>query len=349
MSENTASQKWGIYGHHEVISRLQTDVMSESPAHAYLFAGPEGVGRTTTALAFARALNCERDLADRPCGECRSCRSINKTRQHHRHPDVTIADLEWQHDMFGGSGNARQQFSIEAVRWLRQNIGTRPVAGRWKIQIIDDADRFSDVAPDAFLKTLEEPPPYAVIILIANSPESVAETVRSRCRLISFGLVSDSDIHATLTDRDLPSDEAERYVQIAGGHIAKAISLVGNEKAMQQRIERINEAFEHVTVRIERLRIAGAIATNHTRNRDRTFALLDTYAGIWRDALLLRSGLSNQLTYPEVRTGLETYIQEIDTRDLYRALKATQRCMTDLESNFQARIALQAMVMQWPA
>ena len=82
----------------------------------------------------------------------------------------------------GDAARSRQRLSIETIRWLRQDIVTRPVVGRWKVQIVDDADLLSESAPDAFLKTLEEPPPFAVIILVASSVDAVSETVRSRCR-----------------------------------------------------------------------------------------------------------------------------------------------------------------------
>lgn len=352
MTGTAAGSRWGLVGHDQAIRNLAESVATGNVSHAYLLTGPEGVGRTTLALAFARALNCERPPEERPCGRCDSCRRITVDSDHRSHPDVTVADLDWQADVIGGPADdrsrQRQRMSIETIRWLRQDIVSRPIQGRWKVQIIDDADRFSEAAPDAFLKTLEEPPAYAVIILIASSIDNVPETVRSRCRHIGLGAVPQSEIERELVERGLDGDEAARLARAARGRIAWALELANDPERRSRRRELVNQAFEHVTDPLGRLNISGPVASNHSAQRDRTFDLLDVYAGLWRDAIVLRAGLPELVAYPEVADRLSAYAQRVELGDLYRALWATQRCMTDLDANFQARIALHAMVMQWP-
>ena len=342
------THRWPFVGHDSAVQDVSGAILAEQPSHAYLITGPVGVGRTTVARWIAQSLNCERPAVERPCGECGACRRMTNG----SHPDVTIVDLDWQATMIsaprGDTSRVRQRLSIDTIRWLRQDIVTRPVMGRWKVQIIDDAGLFSDTAPDAFLKTLEEPPPYAVIILIAESPDAVSETVRSRCRHISLGTVPAAKIRQVLEERGTPAAAAAAIARSAHGRIAWAIRMAGDPDLLRSRREQIERAFEHLSTPLGRVEISGIIATNHSRNRDTTYDLLNTYTGLWRDALLYRSGLDDATVYPEIGERLSAYARTFDIAELRRAVWATQRCMDDLDSNIQARIALHAMVMQWP-
>jgi DNA polymerase III subunit delta' len=342
------TNRWPFIGHDAAVRDVSGAILAGQPSHAYLITGPAGVGRTTVARWIAQTLNCERPAQERPCGDCGSCRRIVNG----AHPDVTVVDLAWQADMIaaprGDASRSRQRLSIETVRWLRQDIVTRPVMGRWKIQIVDDAELFSETAPDAFLKTLEEPPSYAVIILVAGSPDAVSETVRSRCRHISLGPVPTALIRQALEDRGTPSAAAAAIARSAHGRIAWAISMASDPDALRERREQLERAFEHLSTTLGRVEVGGVIAANHSRNRDLTYALLDTYTGLWRDALLHRTGLASATVYPEIGDRLSSFAEKFDVAELHRAVWATRRCMEDLDANIQARIALHAMVMQWP-
>jgi DNA polymerase III subunit delta' len=342
------TNRWPIIGHCQAVREVAGAIESGTPSHAYLITGPAGVGRTTFARILAQALNCERPASERPCGQCPTCRRI----QSDSHPDVTLVDLNWQAEMIatprGDSSRARQRLSIETVRWLRQDIITRPIMGRWKVQIIDDAELFSESAPDAFLKTLEEPPPYAVIVLIASSADSVSETVRSRCRHIPLGTMATARVKQALVERDVPAAAASLLARSAHGRVAWAIRMSEDPESIRVRQEKVEAAYEHISTPLGRVEVSGVIATNHSRNRDNTFELLDLYAGLWRDALLYRAGLDDLTVFPEVGDRMETFAGRFEVSQLGQAVWATRRCMEDLGNNMQARIALHAMVMQWP-
>ncbi len=344
-----ASAHWNIVGHAEAVDRLRGAIESGRVGHAYLIAGPEGVGKTTLALELARALMCLKRDDGIACGECDSCRRISRERERRTHPDLTVADVEWQATLIGNrAGGVRQRLSIEAVRWLRQDIVSRPVLSRWKVQIVDDADRLSISAPDAFLKTLEEPPGSAVIILVTTSLEAIPETIRSRCQLIQLGLVPKAEIVSALRERGVQDDKAVAIAAIARGRIATAFDLVDDPEALEKWQTDVTEAFGYLSEPLGRLRLAGPIAANHTKERDRTFALLEHCAGLWRDALLVHAGVPDGEAYPFMRDAVQRFALQFSPGQITSALRATRRAADDLDRNFQARIAIMAMVSRWP-
>jgi DNA polymerase-3 subunit delta' len=346
---------WNLVGHELAVRELSAVVTSGRVPHAWIFTGQEGIGRTTLALSFARTLNCERPVAERPCNSCSSCLRIPNDRARLSHPDVTLADLAWQAEQFGGGagreGSVRGEFSIEAVRWLRQDISLRPVQGSWKVQIVDQADRLSFVAPDAFLKTLEEPPPFAVIILISESLDAVPETIRSRCRHLALGHVPRLEISAALMERGVTPPTAERIAAAARGRVAWALELAedGEEAALRELQERavsLNQAIEQITTPLGRAEVVTGLSDS--KARERRDARLREFIALWREALLIRAGLAGRVALPETGGALRPYAEGLTVQELQAGLRATLRCVADLEANMQARIALLAMVTEWP-
>lgn len=342
-------ERWGVIGHAEQVAALAAAVAAGRVSHAYLITGPAGVGKTTLALGLARAVNCTAAPADRPCGECEDCRRTIRG----SHPDVTLIDLAWQETAVPAKSRpdrtgARQALSIDSVRYLRQDIVTRPALGRFKLQIVDDANLLTDQAVDAYLKTLEEPPPFAMIVLIAESADQVSETIRSRCRIIELGSVARQRIVAALGERGVEAGHAERIARAAHGRVGWALAVAADPAALTAHRQLVETAWEHVATPLGRVALSGTVARDFSKRRAQNFALLEVVTGIWRDALLHRAGLGDETAFPDLGTRLETWADRFELRDLYRALDASRQCLIDLSNNVQARIALHAMVMQWP-
>ncbi|WP_447979787.1 DNA polymerase III subunit delta' [Candidatus Nitrospira bockiana] len=186
----------GVIGHEGPKALLRAAVARDRVAHAYLFYGEDAIGKRLMAVRFAQALNCE--AAEAGCGTCRSCRQIES----YTHPDALLIEPDRE--------QANPQVKIEQIREIEQQIIYRPLIGRFKVVVIDEADRMTLGAANALLKTLEEPPAHSVFILISSKPFALPATITSRCQGLRFVPPARTQVEAALiVQRSLsPADAA---------------------------------------------------------------------------------------------------------------------------------------------
>jgi len=199
-----------VVGQEIVLQALQRAIERERLPHALLFAGPQGVGKATTALLLAQALNCQVAGPVDTCGECVSCSKIARG----IHPDVVwIAPVP-------------RIIKIGQIRELISAIGYRPHEGKRRIVILDDAHAMQGPAQNAFLKTLEEPPASTSIILVTPAPGSLLPTVQSRCQTLRFSPVGQDIVRDYLERQmELPAEEARLRAALTPGSIGGALAL----------------------------------------------------------------------------------------------------------------------------
>ena len=167
-----------IVGQHALVNTLKNAVQSGRLAHSYLFCGQRGVGKTTTARIFAKAINCEHLTADgEPCNECESCRAFNEQRS------LNIIEMD-----------AASNNSVDEIRTLTDQVLVPPITGRYRVFIIDEVHMLSQAAFNAFLKTLEEPPSYVIFILATTEKQKILPTILSRCQKYDFQSIKPADI-----------------------------------------------------------------------------------------------------------------------------------------------------------
>lgn len=170
-----------VTGQAHVVRTIENAIKLDRVAHAYLFAGPRGVGKTTAARLLARALNCEKGPTASPCGECRACTEIRDG------TSVDVAEID------GASNNG-----VENVREIRENAKYLPQRDRYKIYVIDEVHMLSQAAFNALLKTLEEPPPHVKFIFATTEPHKLPDTILSRCQRHNFRRIAAADMLARL-------------------------------------------------------------------------------------------------------------------------------------------------------
>ena len=188
--------------------------------HAYLFVGPDGVGKKLFAVEFAKALLCESPPAElTACDHCPACAQVRAG----THPD--FATYRKPDD--------KLELPIDVARELCATLALKPVRGGRKLSIVEDADDFNEESANCLLKTLEEPPPRAVLILLATSTEGQLPTIRSRCQEVRFRPLSSADLKLVLLDRGV-NDPAtlDRLVRLSGGSAGRAVAL--NDDAVWQ-------------------------------------------------------------------------------------------------------------------
>jgi len=184
---------------------LQTGLLS----HAYLFEGPDGIGKRLLALQFAKGLNCERSKSD-ACDECSTCRRVNSG----NHPDVVQVT---------SSGTF---IKIEQIREIQASVYLKPFMGRKKVYLIDEADRMNAEAANCFLKTLEEPPADSFLILITSRPFSLLPTIVSRCQRLRFQPLTSTQIEQYLiSKRGLSGEDAKMLAVTSLGCLGKALEV----------------------------------------------------------------------------------------------------------------------------
>jgi DNA polymerase III subunit gamma/tau len=205
-----------IVGQAHVATTLINALKSQKVAHAYLFSGPRGIGKTTTARILAKALNCEKGPTPTPCGQCDFCKRVAQGQE-----IVDVMEID-----------AASNRGIEEIRELRENVVYAPAHARYKVYIIDEAHQITHDAFNAFLKTLEEPPAHAVFILATTEHQRIPATILSRCQLFRFKRVSAEEITAhlehILSQEKVKVDPAAlaRLGRAAGGSVRDSLSLL---------------------------------------------------------------------------------------------------------------------------
>ncbi|MBN1956422.1 MAG: DNA polymerase III subunit delta' [Anaerolineae bacterium] len=317
---------WDIVGHEWAVGLLQRAVARDELFHAYLFTGPPGVGKSTLALTLARVLFCAGE--SRPCGNCQPCRLVASG----NHPDLHFLSPESR------SG----QMTIGQIRDLQRQLALTPNMGRRRVAILEGFERANPSAANALLKTLEEPPPYAVLILLSPDSDVLLPTVVSRCQVISLRPLPASLIRRALEERHgVDPERARLLAHLSGGRMGWAVRAVQDSTLLQRRQRRLEELSALLQAPlVERFRYAAQMA----RDTELAGEVLDVWASWWRDVMLLAGGAKGPLTNPDRGEELEKLAARLGPRAASALVDATQAAGECLRRNVNPRLALEVLL-----
>ena len=249
---------WNIIGHESAVDSLSQAVRNGRPAHAYLFAGPRHLGKTTTARLFGQSLLCEG--SEPPCGECRQCLLFAAG----NHPDYLELPRE-------------EKLTIAQVRRLRSDLSLKPHSGQWRVGVIPEAERLGIPAQNALLKLIEEPPTQTVLILTAPSSASLLPTTVSRCRQLRFTVPAGDELREALEK----TPHTEEAIRASGRRPGLAKALLSDTDELTARREWRQSLISAVRATVpERLQIAKTVA-----NDERLPQILDTWIAVHHEAM----------------------------------------------------------------
>lgn len=326
-------------GYPEASRRLQHELTSGRVAHAYLVVGPPQVGKMVLAIELAMALNCQGPTP--PCGACAQCQKTLAG----NYPDVQVLGL--LPDQKGE--RLRKLIGIDQVLALQHDAGLHPYWGQFRVFIIDDAQRLSSEAANCLLKTLEEPPAACVIILLATDETALPQTVVSRCRRVQLRPLSRGQVEEALLQQGTSPDESRLLARLSRGRLGWAISARSNAQLMTKRarsMEMLNRAMAEGLP--SRFNLAEDMANLYYRDRESLDRTLQIWLGWARDLLLVKEGYGQGLCNVDEEEGLQRWSGRLSIEEIMTFIKAIMIAMEHLERNVNARLAMEALVLQAP-
>lgn len=310
-----------VIGQETPVDVLRRALRSGKTAHAYLFEGIAGCGKGTTGLAFVEAAFCGRDDG---CGTCPSCRKMAT----HHHPDLHLVEPDGAF------------IKIDQVRELQRELVLRPIEAPLKACIIRDADRLNPSAGNALLKTLEEPPGNALMILLTTNLDSVLSTVRSRCQLLRFAPLPEELIEEQLITSGRNGAAARLAASLAGGSLGKAL---GDEEAdtvdRQALLERLRALSLGDTAPLF------AAAEDMAANREQALKQLDVLTSLLRDILLIQGG-SDAVVNRDIMPFLESEAARLSLERNLERISHTMEARQALMRNANPRLTLDVLLMR---
>jgi DNA polymerase-3 subunit delta' len=326
---------WDIIGHRQIITLLENSLQQGSLAHAYLFTGPRHIGKRTLANGLAQAVNC--DSAKPPCNACTSCQRIAKG----KHADVQVIDLV---------SEEKRDIGIEQIHEMQTAAHLPPYEGKHRVFIINNVERLSQEAANSLLKTLEEPLPRVLMILLCSKESALLPTILSRCQRLELKPLSRAFLQdALVKSYGMEPDKAQLLSRLSGGCPGWAIQAMSDEKLLWARDERLGVLEDVITSgALKRLAYAGELAASFGKNRERVTEILAFWVQWWHDILLIKSGNCRLLMNIDHQDLLRRQASALNLRQIVDFIRCLQSTSRYLEQNANPRLALELLMLRMP-
>ena len=323
---------WNLIGNEWAVDMLKKHVTNGTTRHAYLFAGAPGLGRRTLALRFAQALNCPTPIeAGIPCGQCRDCKQIAAM----QHADLTVV----QADAEGGT------LKVDQIREARRTLVLKPYQAPYRVALFLRFQEANDNAANALLKTLEEAPSYAVLILTADNPEQLLPTIVSRCEVIKLRPLRVEEIQKELESRGLENDTAKLIAHISGGRFGYALRLIEDESLLSRREERLNDLQDLISAsRVEKFAYADKLSKDKESMRQAVLIWLS----YWRDVMLRTARTQTPLVNVDRNVEIEDLAQRLDLSMARQVVSGLEDVLEKMERNVNSRLLAEVLLLDLP-
>ncbi len=309
-----------IYGHDRNIELFKRAIRTGKTAHAYLFEGPSGCGKKKSAVALIQALFCQ-SADDDACGSCPSCRKIEAG----NHADIHLIEPLPE----------KRDINIAQLRELQRELALRPYEAPRKACIIEPADRMNVNSANSFLKTLEEPPGNAIIIMITENADMLLPTIRSRCQTVRFAPLSPEHLQLLLEKNGIEASQAAIMAQLSEGSMQKALEL-DNESLSQRRSLFIKYL---TSFSLQQIATVFDASEELSGNRDETVMTLDMILSLARDLIHLASG-SNDIINIAIRPTLENLSERLDLKRSLQLAEEILETRRSVQRNANIKLAL---------
>jgi len=326
------NNNWNLIGHEWAVDMLKKHVINETTRHAYLFSGPPGLGRHTLALRFAQALNCTTPVSTGiPCGQCRDCRQIAAM----QHADLTII----QADAEGGT------LKVDQIREARRTLTLKPYQSKYRVSIFLRFQEANDNAANALLKTLEEAPSYAVLILTADNPEQLLPTIVSRCEVLRLRPLRIEEVQRELETRELGSGRAKLIAHISGGRMGYALRLIENDSLLEKREERLNDLQTLISAsRVQKFSYADKLS----KDKDVMRQAILFWLSYWRDVMLRTAQAETPLVNVDRNVEIEDLASSMDLSSARLVVSGLESALEKMDRNVNSRMLAEVLLLDLP-
>lgn len=326
------TDNWNMLGHEWAVDMLRQHAARGDVRHAYLFCGPPGLGRRTLALRLAQALNCTKPIAAGvPCGQCRDCKQIEAM----QHPDMNVI----QADSEGGT------LKVDQVREVQHALSLKPYQAKYRVALFLRFQEANDNAANALLKTLEEAPAHAILLLTADTPEQLLPTIVSRCEILRLRALPVGAIEADLLERGVDEERARLLAHISGGRPGYARKLIDDSTLLEKREERLDDLQTLLPApRVEKFSYAEKLA----KDKDVMRQTILIWLSYWRDVMLRVAQAETPLINIDRNMEIEFLAGRLDLRTARRVVCDLESALEKMDRNVNSRLLTEVLLLDWP-
>jgi len=328
---------WDLVGHEWAANLLARHIQTGNNKHAYLFCGPDGIGRRSLALRFAQALTCQqaRSSGD-PCLTCASCQRIARM----QHPDLFVV----------AAPEPGREIRIEQIRNLQHDLSLAPYEAPVRIGLLLDFQNANANAQNAMLKTLEEPTTRAILLVTASRAEDLLPTIASRCEIVLLRPASVEIVAAELEKRQgVDKARAERIAHLSGGCYGYAHTLHKNPADMEKITVLINGMLHVLSASLrERFAYAEELTARKPSARENLYQVIKIWLSFWRDTLIIAGGGKASLINSDYEDTIRSLAAQVPLAEINSQMARLEDGLDKLDKNVNIRLLAEILIMDLP-